>query len=155
MTKIVVVGSNPSSKSPDNTPFHAATRSRIILDAWFDGIPCQISYINVSNEKTPKNKSLTHKQIRNHLPEFLKRLEKTESSKVVALGKIVVWALNEAEVEHLEMPHPSGCNRLLNDPEYVAKKLEDLREYVNGRQESTRLRKGDKEEVQDRDRGSR
>lgn len=132
MQRVIVVGSNPSVKSPDNSPLHPSTRSRMIVDQWFRDIPCQIIPLNICNEKTTGNDSLTRKQIRMNLPDFSIRLESLNGDKIVALGKTAEWGLSQLGVEHLAMPHPSGLNRQLNDPEFVAQKIEELRKFVNG-----------------------
>lgn len=51
--------------------------------------------------------------------------------KIVALGKTAERALQMLGIEHFAMPHPSGLNRKLNDPEYVAEKINGLREYLS------------------------
>ncbi len=130
--RVILVGSNPSIKSPDNSPFHAETRSRIILDEWFRDIPCQVSFINICQEKTSGNKSLTHKSIRNNLPDFQKRLESLEGDKIVALGKTAEYGCSALGITFLAMPHPSGMNRQLNDKEFVARKIEELRKFIDG-----------------------
>ena len=52
---------------------------------------------------------------------------------IVAVGAMVRDALKKLNIDHFYMPHPSGRNYLLNDPEYVDNKLNELREYINGR----------------------
>ena len=131
--KVILVGSNPSEKSPDNSPFHIDTRSRIIIDEWFRDIPCQISFINICPEKTPGNKPLTHKSIRNHLLPFSKRLKSLDGDKVVALGRTAEYGCQILGIPFLAMPHPSGLNRQLNDKEFVAKKIEELRKFIDER----------------------
>jgi hypothetical protein len=51
--------------------------------------------------------------------------------KVVALGKEASRRLSVVDIEHYKMPHPSGLNRILNDKEYVAKKLDDCKNWVH------------------------
>lgn len=149
MIKILLIGSNPSHKSPDNTPFHASTRSRIILDAWFRDIECQMSFMNVSDQKTDNNKPLTRRQIRNYIPHIKQRLNETDCHGIVALGQTASWALTQAEVPHLAMPHPSGMNRQLNDPEFVAGKIEELRKFIDERREDQRISREHPQEVQE------
>jgi uracil-DNA glycosylase len=130
--RVVLVGSNPSVRSPDNSPFHASTRSRIIVDEWFRDIRCQISFINICPEKTPGNKPLTHNQIRNYLPDFLKRLRELNPDRIVALGKTAEYGCRISRLDFISMPHPSGLNRQLNDPKFVADKIEELRKFIDG-----------------------
>ena len=129
LKKIILLGSNPGNASPDTTAFHPDTRSRKILDQWFLNIHADISFANVRDQRTPNNRPLRVSEIRACLP-WVRR--KTDGfDKVVALGKTASKALELlGDVEFVEMPHPSGMNRLLNDADYVAKKVKELEEYV-------------------------
>ncbi len=129
--KVVLVGSNPSVKSPDNSTFHIQTSSRIILDEWFRDIPCQMLFINISENKTPNNKPLTRNQIRNLLPGFKTRLDSLAGDRVIALGKTAEWALKELNIEHFACPHPSGLCRVWNDKDKADKIISNLRAYVS------------------------
>lgn len=53
-------------------------------------------------------------------------------SKIVALGNFASKALSKLNIEHHAMPHPSGLNRNLNDPQYEALQLNECRKYLNG-----------------------
>lgn len=132
MANILLIGSNPSIRSPDNSPFHAQTRSRIILDQWFADLHGHTrAFINVTEMVKEDNKPLTGSEIQNALPSFSKRLEDFKGFKFVALGKTAAKACELAGVEFLEMPHPSGMNRKLNDPEYVKEKIKRLAEFIS------------------------
>lgn len=131
--RVVIVGSNPSVRSPDNSPFHASTRSRMILDEWFRDITCDIMFENICDYKMPGNKSLTRSQIRNNLPGFSERLRKLNPDKIVALGKTAEYGCQILGLQFISMPHPSGLNRQLNDREFVAKKIEELKKYIYDR----------------------
>lgn len=80
----------------------------------------------------PGNKPLTRKQIRNHLPEFSKRLDNLAGDRVIALGKTAEYGCQILGIPFLAMPHPSGLNRQLNDKEFVARKIEELRKFIDG-----------------------
>jgi uracil-DNA glycosylase len=77
------------------------------------------------------NKPLTGSEIQNALPSFSKQLEEFKGFKFVALGKTAARACELAGVDFLEMPHPSGMNRKLNDPEYVKEKIKRLAEFIS------------------------
>lgn len=49
---------------------------------------------------------------------------------VIALGNVPSETLTRLGIEHMKMPHPSPRNRLLNDPEYERRMLDECREYV-------------------------
>lgn len=83
MKKVLLVGSNPSEASPDTTAFHPNTRSRNILESWFSNIDADISFINICDKKTPKNRPLRVSEIRESIPSLLNKIK----------------------------PHPSGINR--------------------------------------------
>lgn len=87
---------------------------------------------NVSSRKTGSNKPLSAAEIRESLPDLKKQIDEIAPDKVVALGKTASKALKQCQMEFYEMNHPSGLNRLNNDPQYVAQKLKDLREYLSG-----------------------
>lgn len=132
MAKVLLIGSNPSVRSPDNSPFHANTRSRIILDAWFKDLQGHTkAFINVSDTVKADNKPLTGKEIETASPLFSERLKEFEGYKFVALGKTAAKACEMVGVKYLEMPHPSGMNRQLNDPKFVEEKIKRLREFIS------------------------
>ena len=113
MIKVICVGSNPSGASPDSSPFHSGTKSRMIVDRWFEGMDADISFINIRDEKTPKNRPLRVSEIRGALPQVREKI--AGYTKVIALGKTADKALNMlGNVDYFEAPHPSGLNRFWN-----------------------------------------
>lgn len=87
--------------------------------------------MNVCDLKMPGNKPLTRKQIMESIPDLKSRLQSFPYAKVVTVGKAADTALTLLRVPHFAMPHPSGANRLLNDPAYVQDKLKRLTFWVN------------------------
>jgi len=131
-SKTLLIGSNPSNKSPDNSPFHVSTRSRSIVDEWFKEIDTQDRvFLNISNEKKEGNKALNMKEIQSRLPDLSGQLCKFEGYKIVTLGKTASKALTLLRVDFYELPHPSGLNRLLNDKNYIAEKIKGLQSYLS------------------------
>lgn len=126
MLKVLIVGSNPSQASPDNSAFHPSTKSRKTIDKWFAGIPADLHFINVSNEKTENNKPLNSHQIN----PIRTQLESFKNYKIIAVGKTAENVLKHAQIDHFAMPHPSGRNRKLNDRDYIRNKLAELNKYV-------------------------
>ena len=129
MFNVLLVGSNPSNASPDISDFHPSTRSRIILDQWFNGMAVNnISYTNVAAVRTPENRPLRISEIRRNLPR-LQNITKNYS-KIIALGKTASKALSMLDIEHFAAPHPSGLNRQLNNKDYVAEMIQQLTLYI-------------------------
>lgn len=134
MTKIqtiLFVGSNPSHSSISNTAFHEETPSSKILTGWANNLTGMKMAINVQNEKTEDNRPLTKSEIKANLPRLAEDIRIINATKVVALGKTAAAALSAIGISFYEMPHPSGCNRLLNDKEFVAGKIKGLIEYCS------------------------
>ena len=127
--KVLCLGSNPGNASPDITPFHEMTRSRKVLESWFEDLDVDIYFANVAEFKTPNNRPLNMTEIKKSIPSLKDKVEGFD--KIVALGKAATYAAAFAGISFLEMPHPSGRNRLLNDPEFVSLKIKELKEYID------------------------
>lgn len=128
---VVLVGSNPSGKSPDCSAFHPDTKSRQFVDKWFDK-SWHIMYDNLVDFKTENNRQLSTAQIKKNLKWIVKNMEEYNRLgwKIVACGKIAAKGLTMAKVEHFEMPHPSGLCRFWNDKEAGEAKVEEMKEWV-------------------------
>jgi hypothetical protein len=131
---VVLVGSNPSSKSPDTSAFHIDTKSRKSVDKWFDDSWC-MTYENLVDFKTAKNKQLSNSQIRENLDHIFANMAtyREYGYKIVACGKIASRGLEMAGVEHFEMPHPSGLCRFWNDKEAGEAKINAMKRWVQRR----------------------
>jgi uracil-DNA glycosylase len=127
--KVLCLGSNPGNASPDITPFHEMTRSRKVLESWFKDLDVEIYFANVAEFKTPNNRPLNMTEIKKSAPSLRKKVEGFD--KVVALGKAATYAAALSGISFLEMPHPSGRNRLLNDKDFVSLKIKELTDYVD------------------------
>jgi len=119
--KVLFVASNPSTKSPDNTALHPATRSRKILDRWISDMNIAPIFINVCDEKTYKNKPLSKQNILDNLNSLQLKITNTKINTVVALGDTASLALSLIKQPHVKVPHPSGLNRKLNDDKEIQK----------------------------------
>ena len=126
---ILFVGSNPANASTCEAAFHGSTRSSQILTSWCDHIDGIKMHINVLNKKTENNRPLKQNEIKANLDRLKIDIETIAPDRVIALGKTAAKALSMIGVKFLEMPHPSGRNRLLNDANYVAQKVKSLREF--------------------------
>lgn len=136
-TTVILVGSNPSSRSPNNTPFDPSVKSAKVLSAWIRGIDAEFLFMNVSDLKTDGNKPLSSSQIKESLPSLKEKLDSYPNARIVALGKTAEKALSALEVNFLALPHPSGMNRLLNDPETVRLTKENLKSFSLGYNSNT------------------
>lgn len=129
---VVFVGSNPSASSPDSSPFHVSVKSRKTLETWIESINANFVFVNVCDEKTEDNRPLSISQIRDARDSLLAKLAQYPNARIVSLGKIAARALTEAGVRNfLALPHPSGLNRKLNDPELVRNTKQSLAKYIN------------------------
>jgi len=94
-------------------------------------------HLNVLNKKTEDNRPLKKSEIKLNLERLASDIKGIEPTHIIALGKTAATALTMLGVEYYEMPHPSGRNRKLNNPEYVAGKVKGLTEYCNSARPST------------------
>lgn len=124
---IWIVGSNPSPKNSNpKLPFWG-TKSYETLNKWLTYLEInKHGLLNVSDE-------VTNGKIPKISNEDLARLriKLDGASKVIALGNTAATALNKLGIKHFKLPHPSGRNRLLNDPSYLEDKLQKCKEYLN------------------------
>ncbi len=125
---VMFVGSNPSNASTCDAAFHGSTKSSKILTEWTKNVPFK-AHCNVVDKKTEGNRPLTGAEIKAATEEL--RWKLTGATHVVALGNTAAKALDYLKIPHLKMPHPSGRNRLLNDPKYVEGKIKELEAYCN------------------------
>lgn len=126
------VGSNPSQASTCDAAFHGSTRSSAILTSWCKNLDAILMHTNVLDKKTDDNRPLKKSEISANLDDLRSKIDSIKPDRLVALGKTAAAALQLLGVDFYEMPHPSGRNRMLNDPSYVAEKVRGLTEFVNG-----------------------
>jgi uracil-DNA glycosylase len=128
MKTILFVGTNPSNASPyESVAFHWYTKSSQRLSKWMEGIDGCKMYINVLNKKTEGNRPPKKSEI--DLGQLKEQLNIAGADRVVALGHIASKSLRAIGVAHLQMPHPSGKNRLLNSRTFEAQKIKELADY--------------------------
>jgi uracil-DNA glycosylase len=131
--KVLFVGSNPSEKSPDNSALHSSTRSRKILNSWIQDLEIDAYFCNACNVQTKKNKPLSKRQIHEGSESLILKISQLKCDYVVALGKSAAYALGVVSVDHVEIPHPSGLNRKLNDRRVVDGIKNRLRDMIKGK----------------------
>lgn len=130
--KVLIIGSNPSESSPDDSPFHPDTKSRQKIDNWLaqTKLSCEVIYLNVCNYKKVNNAPLLTKEIVDHLPALQKSLKECESYKVITVGRAASEAVSRLKIEHFKCPHPSGRNRSLNSKTFVDNMISMLTKYL-------------------------
>lgn len=135
--KILFIGSNPSiSSGYAGHAFFLDTKSGRELATWITRLEnflakeryC-VAFANVSNTPTDNNRPLKVSEIKEALPNLARTIERFQPSHIIALGKTAHKALTLLQLDHLEMPHPSGLNRKLNDKEYKEQKIKELVDY--------------------------
>lgn len=113
----VFVGDKPSSKniSPD-IPFVGASCYKRFVEwiGYFD-----LDYYTVYNFSMYCDEGI--------------KIEKLQQAgfAIVALGLEASKRLNRFGIEHFTLPHPSGLNRKINDPEAIQNALSDCQEYID------------------------
>jgi uracil-DNA glycosylase family 4 len=128
---VLFVGSNPSNSSETDVAFHGSTKSSQLLTQWCKNLTMMKMHINVLDKKTEGNRPLKSSEISANLPDLQSKLDMIKPDRVVALGKTAARALTLLHIPHYEMPHPSGCNRKLNDPKYVKEKVKGLEHFCS------------------------
>ena len=131
MNTILFLGSNPSTSSLTDSAFHKSTRSGQILADWTKDIVANKVCLNISTKKSKDNRPMSSSEIHSNLATLSSQLAALAPNKIVALGKTAAKALTLLHLEFYEMPHPSGCNRKLNNKEYVAEKIKGLIEFCS------------------------
>jgi uracil-DNA glycosylase len=128
---ILFIGSNPSNASTCEVAFHGTAKSSHILTEWTKDVNGVKMHINVLNKKTENNRPLKASEIKENIGLLAENIKVINPTRIVALGKTASKALTLLQVDFYEMPHPSGRNRLLNDPKYVEEKIKGLVQFCN------------------------
>ena len=112
MSKLLVVGINPSSGKPRR---HSAINR---LESWINDLGVHhYSFANVIPDPGEYKISMVDLD---YVKSFCKGHDR-----VVALGGFVSQSLKRAGVEHYAMPYPSPLNRKLNDKNYEKRCISD------------------------------
>lgn len=130
--RILLLGSNPSGASTTTGAFDLSTKSGRTLSNWMARSGCHWCELrNVVSVPTPKNRPLKLSEVKEALPGLRLLIACGKYDRIVAIGKTAAKALTLLHYEFFELPHPSGRNRLLNDPAYIDEKLKRLAEFIN------------------------
>jgi uracil-DNA glycosylase len=127
--KILFIGSNPSTRAGTSEAFTEDTVSGRILRTWIEGISGTILFDNIVSLVTENNRPLNSNEMAHASVSLLERIKGINPDRLVALGKSASGILTKLGLKHLEMPHPSGLNRKLNDRSYCDEKIAALKLY--------------------------
>lgn len=117
MIKAVIVGDEPSPTNIHSDIAFVGAKCFERLVSWIKQLPIDY-YICVN--------SVTESDFKK-----IDALTKAEF-KVIALGSAVSRRLSALGIGHFMLPHPSGLNRKLNDPKFVALELFFCSTYLLG-----------------------
>jgi len=120
LDRIVFVGSAPGNHPPDKSP----TRRRITK--WMDELGVDRFKWKLTNVFLTKTTRTKLEGIETQ--EFMQRLRGYK--KIIALGNIPSDQMKRLDIQHLKVPHPSGLNRMWNDPELEPKVINDIKGYL-------------------------
>lgn len=126
---ILFIGSNPSIKAASTEAFTEDTVSGRILRGWIQGIEGTILFDNIVSQITENNRPLNQNEMALAQVSLSERIKQINPDRIIALGKSAAKVLGKLGLKYLEMPHPSGLNRKLNDKEYTASMVNTLRSY--------------------------
>lgn len=130
LPRIVFVGSNPSSSSPDNSAFHPETTSGRKVREWIKGLDIDAVFLNIHNDKTTLNKPLTKKQMEEGFDRLSFELRDLDPDLLVTVGDTARDCLSMYQCKRHHMPHPSGLSRFWNNKEESARAIEELRQII-------------------------
>lgn len=134
--KYLIVGLNPSLKNDNPYVPFVGTRSGITLDSWLKDIgidKVECVFINVLPRATKSQAGIKKSEI--DLDDLHERISMMrcgfyKDAKIITLGQLAAWALDQVGAQFLALPHPSGLNRQLNDKMYVKSMIKDARRWI-------------------------
>jgi len=131
LPRVVFVGSNPSNNSPDNSAFHPDTKSGRKVREWVNGLDIHVVFLNVCNEKTTLNKSLSKKQMEQGFFRLGFELKELDPDLLVTVGDTARDVLSMYQCKRHHMPHPSGLSRFWNNKEEAQSAIQELRRIIS------------------------
>jgi hypothetical protein len=121
---IYVVADKPTKHNVDpNVPLVGTASYKKLLE-WMGYMSIDVTRLRLFNQidnpfATPMSRGSLNKAIELH------------QIRVLALGQNAASYLNKAGIrQYFLLPHPSGKNRLLNNPEFVNMKLDSCKNYI-------------------------
>jgi len=131
--KVLFVGLNPSRSSPTKEPMHPSTKSRQILNSWIKGLDIEPVFINLVDEPTENNRPLKLKEIKQNYESIATKTKEAGCGAVIAMGSTVSKILSDLNITHVQIPHPSTRNRVLNDQLKVKEVIDRLADLFGKR----------------------
>ena len=137
--KILMIGSNPANKAPNNEAFHKDVMSRQRLTKLVGDLSrdYDVGYLNVYPFKTEDNRPPKMSEIHNFIPILKRKIRDFEPDKVVAVGMLAFRVLTSKIKLQDEgyfvfyLPHPSGLNRFWNDKEKSEEMVQKLKRFLS------------------------
>lgn len=130
MKKVLIVGIRPSYKNYKSTVPFEGTSSSKRLALWFRDMKVKCVYLNLNDvpgNSLPSKPQLNLKMLKFYMDEF-------SFNKVFALGDFVSKTFKQINIDHIKLPHPSGRNRMFNDPQQDSKIINVIKESLNARE---------------------
>jgi hypothetical protein len=110
---VLIVGDQPRVDKGTTIPFDKAV-SKARLESWLRELGIE-EYV-----------------ICNRVDADIEERARTHEGPIIALGEKASSRLKKIRPKHYRLPHPSGRNRLLNDPLFELFVLEDCRKWLGG-----------------------
>jgi uracil-DNA glycosylase len=131
LPRVVFVGANPSSKSPDDSAFHPDTKSGKRVQGWIEGLNIDAVFLNLHEHKTTMNKSLSKKQIEDGFFRLSPQIRDLDPDLLVTVGEEAKSAFSMYQCKRHHMPHPSGLSRFWNNKQDAAEAINALRQIIS------------------------
>lgn len=118
MKNVIVIGLNPTKLA---IPRKGGAWRR--FQEWLDYLDIdKVSFTNLSPDPHWDKKHMDTAFLKDSI---------REHTKVIAWGPSVSKYLTKMGVEHFVLPHPSPLNRQINDKDFINRKLDECKEYLN------------------------
>ena len=122
MNYIIFVGDKPSSKNVSSKVPFVGTQSYKTLLSWIWKLDIDITDVMLINKDAiPMWFMAADDESRLHRHTY------------IALGNEAAKVLSEYKLDHFKLPHPSGRNRKLNDPNFIDSELAECYDYLKGK----------------------
>lgn len=128
--KVLLVGQNPSRHNLDPKIAFKGSKSFKVIEEWVQEMSLSDCGYMLVNAFPKVNQKYKKADVEVAISRVKNYMEMIKPQKVIALGKMAAKVLKKANIEHFELPHPSGLNRKLNNVEWLQEELHKARNYV-------------------------
>lgn len=128
--KVLLVGQNPSRHNLDPKVAFKGSKSFKVIEDWVQEMSlseCGYMLVNAFPKVNQKYKKIDVEVAVERINHYMNLIK---PNKVIALGKMAAKVLKKANIDHFELPHPSGLNRKLNDIEWLQEELRKASDYI-------------------------